>query len=583
MRTLTALSLLFLALAPAGAAERPFLDLDFESAECSSGWWIGGVADGYTLAIDGTQAYSGRQSRVLRYVGPTLPEGGALGTEFPAAEAAGHHLRLSAWIRTEGISQGRAGLWLRGDDKTGAVIAYAGSGNRGPAGTLGWARYEIAADIPAKARTVVLGGYLDGDGAAWFDHLEVEIDGQPWIEGGPDFSPPGAPALTWLRRNALRFDTVEPGSGTADLRKLRKMIGKARIVSLGEATHGTHEFFRMKHRLFEYLVREMGFTLFGIEANLPETQRMNDYVLTGQGDPREILQGMYFWTWNTQEVLDLAEWMRAYNREQESRSRPGRVQFLGFDMQFAHVAADIVRDFLAAADPTYLREANVALNRAVAVEKQRLATGADELLLQNLVAHMEQHRGDYLARFPATDVEWAVRNARVALQCVQDTLGTVSRDVSMAENVGWLLDQNPGEKIVLWAHNEHVSKRPGWMGSFLAQRFGPDVVSLGFAFREGSYNAIDGVNGGLGPHETPLPSADSVEAYLDAAGYPRFVLDLRRVPPGAGPADWLGRSRPFRSIGSLALRCPFGPAVVDDRFDGLIWIDRTSPSELLGR
>ena len=68
---------------------------------------------------------------------------------------------------------------------------------------------------------------------------------------------------------------------------------------MGEATHGTHEFFQLKHRMLEFLVERMGFTVFGIEANWPESLAVNDYVLNGNGDPAKALAGFYFWTWNT--------------------------------------------------------------------------------------------------------------------------------------------------------------------------------------------------------------------------------------------------------------------------------------------
>jgi erythromycin esterase-like protein len=86
------------------------------------------------------------------------------------------------------------------------------------------------------------------------------------------------------------------------MQPLKKIIGDARIVALGEATHGTREFFQLKHRMLEFLATEMGFTIFSIEANMPEAYRVNDYVLTGVGDPAALLRGMYFWTWDTESL-----------------------------------------------------------------------------------------------------------------------------------------------------------------------------------------------------------------------------------------------------------------------------------------
>jgi erythromycin esterase len=126
------------------------------------------------------------------------------------------------------------------------------------------------------------------------------------------------------------------------------MIGNATVVGLGEGTHGTREFSRMKHRIFEFLVERMGFTVFAFEANLPEAFAVNDYILTGKGDPKAALKGLYFWTSNTTEVLDLIEWMRQWNAEPRHAKK---LKFYGVDMQFTPVAARNVIAALPAGDP----------------------------------------------------------------------------------------------------------------------------------------------------------------------------------------------------------------------------------------
>src|SRR5205809_413454 len=157
------------------------------------------------------------------------------------------------------------------------------------------------------------------------------------------------PIVEWIRSNAVRLQTPEAGHGFADMQALRRVVGDARIVSLGEATHGSREFFQLKHRMLEFLASEMGFTIFSIEANMPEAYRLNDYVLKGTGDPAQLLKGMYFWTWDTEEVLDMIRWMRAFNA-----SGRGRVQFTGFDMQTHTVALDIVQQFVRRYDTEYV-------------------------------------------------------------------------------------------------------------------------------------------------------------------------------------------------------------------------------------
>jgi erythromycin esterase-like protein len=159
------------------------------------------------------------------------------------------------------------------------------------------------------------------------------------------------PVASWIRSHAIPIQTVEPGSGFADLNPVAGIVGNATIVGLGEATHGTREFFQLKHRLIEYLVNEEGFNVFAIEANMPEAQRLNDFVLKGQGDPGKLLKGLYFWTWDTQEVLDMILWMRDYNA-----AGHGRIEFTGFDMQEPGVATANVAAFVAKNDPDWSKE-----------------------------------------------------------------------------------------------------------------------------------------------------------------------------------------------------------------------------------
>ena len=113
--------------------------------------------------------------------------------------------------------------------------------------------------------------------------------------------------------SVVLLKTVEPGQGFRDMQPFKEIVGEARIAALGEATHGTREFFQPRHRMLEFLVEEMGFRVFAMEANWTEALRVNDYVLRGEGDAAKVLAGLYFWVWNTEEVLAMIEWMRSYN------------------------------------------------------------------------------------------------------------------------------------------------------------------------------------------------------------------------------------------------------------------------------
>lgn len=368
----------------------------------------------------------------------------------------------------------------------------------------------------------------------------------------------------WVKANAIPLKTVEAGNGLADMEPLTKIVGSARIVALGEATHGTHEFFQVKHRMLEFLATRMGFTIFSIEANMPEAYRLNDYVLDGKGDPKQLLKGMYFWTWDTKEVLEMIEWMREFNR-----SGKGRIEFTGFDMQTPTVAAQIVSDFASKNDPDYLplaQQAVPVLNDA----------GRNQWL--EILGHLKSSKPAYLARgASAWDVEWATQNARVVLQSLQMKSREITRDHAMAENVEWILDQSPEAKVVLWAHNGHVATRAGMMGSELRRVYGNQMVVFGFAFDQGSFRAIE-PNRGLRNFTVASAPAGSLDATLAVSGIPIFALDLRHVPADASVAAWLKEPHGTRSIGAVYSESwnYFDDISPQANFDAILFVNHTT-------
>lgn len=133
-----------------------------------------------------------------------------------------------------------------------------------------------------------------------------------------------------LRAQLHRIESVKVTERDADLAFLGQVTKGATVVGLGEATHGTSEFCTMKHRIFRYLVEHEGFTVFGLEASMPDCIAMDDYVTSGKGDPVRAVKQQGFWTWSTREVLDLIKWMRAYNLDSKHTNK---LHVVGFDMQ----------------------------------------------------------------------------------------------------------------------------------------------------------------------------------------------------------------------------------------------------------
>jgi erythromycin esterase len=401
--------------------------------------------------------------------------------------------------------------------------------------------------------------------------------------------------VTWLKANALPLATAEPGNGFADIEFLRATVGDARIVSLGEATHATHEFFQLKRRVIEYCITELGFTMVAFEAYFGTTLAVNDYVLYGKGSAEEAVATMGFWIWNTEEVIGLVEWIRAWNLAHERK-----VKFYGFDMQDCRVEGQRLFGYLNQVAPALATTYEPILAQLPPNAWTPLEDAARERVLAQIadvLATFDSERAAWVSQ--SSEIEWhlARQCAVVMVQCIrcpQPMLEFMTwRDRSMAENVGALLAaEGPDVKALLWAHNGHVQRIPDTpgtlaMGGFLHDAFGAQQVVIGFSFNQGSFRipAMQSVG--------PAPAG-----YLDAAlartGLPLLALDLTRVPASGPVAAWMATEPCQRGAGAGRYTDPswytprywvqlFYPPFTDtgdprEKFNILIFVDTSTPS-----
>jgi erythromycin esterase len=303
-------------------------------------------------------------------------------------------------------------------------------------------------------------------------------------------------------------------------------------------------------------------------------------------------------------MLDMIRWMRTHNQN------PGAtpvVSFAGFDMQAPSLPLNSVIAYLQKVDAQSVEHARSLyacfqpyVNDPHGYASLPQTTKAQcHQNVQTIYDQISAHQSTYEAASSPQEFARALHSARIVVQAedefsCQDVIQSSSaRDRYMAENVTWLLEQaGPTAKIVLWAHNEHVSTTPNGqikrMGQYLRGQYGDAMRVFGFDFYAGSFNAysLSGESiGPLGVHQASPPPGDSYEYFFDQANMPRMFVDLRGARTGLPATHWLLDRHPVRSIGAAYDDTKgnefYDEVSLPDKFDVVIYFQDTTPSTLL--
>ncbi len=352
---------------------------------------------------------------------------------------------------------------------------------------------------------------------------------------------------------------------------LSGLVEGARVVGLGEGTHGTHEFFEWKRAAIEELVLRGDCRQVAFEIGFAEAAALDGWVRGGPGDPVDLVRANAFSIYDTIEFVGLLRWLRSRNAQQPVE---GQVRLRGIDCQSSFAAAEALARFLAQVDPDdaprvrkLLAPLSAGSVAALSAER-RLALRA---ALGDLETQFDELEEKYVASSDEAGFAFARQLVVVLRQFEAQATGAAAavgaraspptgnpRDEAMAANVAFWVEQAPPDSItVVWAHNGHVSvasDRGGqrWMGSWLRERFGSSYRAIGSCFGSGTFQALDGMrldgSSGLQEFRVGPPRPDSVEAPFHATGAERLLVDLRRPAP-ADVAEWLDAPHPMRVIG----------------------------------
>jgi erythromycin esterase-like protein/predicted phosphoribosyltransferase len=418
-----------------------------------------------------------------------------------------------------------------------------------------------------------------------------------------------------VRRRAVPL-LGDPGEYDA----LIEGIGDARVVLLGEATHGTHEFYRERALITRRLIVEKDFAGVAVEGDWPDAYQVNRYVQAARGtgeavDALRDFRRFPAWMWRNADVLDFVGWLRAYN---EGRADDDRAGFYGLDLYSLRASMGAVLAYLDMVDPAAARQARHRYacfdhfgpdlqNYAYATALGAAASCERDVVTQLVDLHrnrLEYARRD--GRIARDDYFVAEQNARLVKNAEEYyrtmLLGRVSswnlRDRHMADTLAAVLAYldrgRPGARLVVWAHNSHVGDARATemgergelnLGQLARERHGAGAVLVGFTTHTGTVTAASAWDGPAQRKRVRPSLAGSVEHLLHEAGLVRCLLPLRTDPELAGVLD---APRLERAIGVIYApeterRSHYFHARVASQFDYLVHVDTTRAVEPLER
>ncbi|MGN6375264.1 MAG: erythromycin esterase family protein [Sphingomonas sp.] len=411
-----------------------------------------------------------------------------------------------------------------------------------------------------------------------------------------------------LRRHA------EPLPDPADAAAFGAMFdrfGDARVVLLGEATHGTSEFYRARAAISRHLIEHHGFTIVAVEADWPDAARIDDYVRHQAPRPRrgDVFARFPTWMWRNVEVLEFADWLRTHNA---ARAEAERVSFRGLDVYSLSESIHAVLTYLDKVDPAGAAEARRRYGCLTPWQDEPSDYGRTALLTgrsdceDGAVAQLRAllaRRLDYI-RHDGESWFDAVQNARIVRAAERyyramyrsSTESWNLRDRHMYATLQALLaHQGDGAKAIVWAHNSHIGNAAatamGWQGEFnigelTRTALGDEAVLIGFGTDTGTVAAASAWGAEM-EIKTVRPSRpDSYEHVFRKTGVERCLVDWRGTARSELTAA-LREPRLERAIGVVyrpetERMSHYFDAVMAEQFDAFVWFEHSRAVTPLG-
>jgi len=422
-----------------------------------------------------------------------------------------------------------------------------------------------------------------------------------------------------LEIRAIRENARAVTGSRYDYDPLIELAGSSRFALLGEASHGTHDFYHTRAQLTERLIEEKRFSAVAVEADWPDAYRVNRYV-QGRSDDADAVEALGSfqrfptWMWRNTDVVEFIAWLREYNDALPEGAR--KIGFYGLDLYSLHSSVRAVLDFLDKVDPEAARRARYRYSCFEHFGEDTQAYGyaasfglskscEDEAV--NQLVEMQKRAGDLASRDGRVDPDaffMAEQNARLVKNAERYYRSMFAsrveswnlRDQHMVETLDALVNHlgASSAKIAIWAHNSHLGDARATemgdhgeinVGQLVRQRYGQDAVLAGFTTYTGTVTAASNWDAPAERKRVRPALPGSYEDLFHATDVPGFLLMLRG-------ADWLSgvlnQQRLERAIGVIYLPeservSHYFKARLADQFDAVIHLDQTRAVEPLER
>src|SRR5215203_158476 len=411
-----------------------------------------------------------------------------------------------------------------------------------------------------------------------------------------------------IREEAEPFDDLE----TADLGALLERIGDSRVVLLGEATHGTSEFYRFRARLTRELILRKGFNVVAVEADWPDAARIDRHVrgLKASSSEDPTFTRFPTWMWRNREVRDFVHWLREHN---EGLPDPeGKASFHGLDLYSLYTSISSVLRYLEGVDPEAAQVARLRYGCLTPWERDPALYGRAALTSRFALCEAEvlttlREMLDRRMEYAAGDGESfldAVQNARVVANSERYYramyYGSAEswnlRDRHMFDTLRMLLGfRGPEAKAVVWEHNSHIGNAAATemgargelnVGQLVRDEFQDYAYLIGFGTDHGTVAAATDWDGEMEVKRVRPAHPESYERLCHLSGVPSFLLPLRE-PARSELREELEVPRLERAIGVIyrpetELLSHYFQAVLPWQFDEYVWFDETRAVTPLG-